>query len=167
MLKNVSSKALWFGIFAVVVAVQAYSAFGQTSEIVGEWNNGSVGMIQYQNRTTGATKPGRGSVFSYKFLPNGTYQFTGYMESTMYNCTTSLFNQVDGKYSVEGSTIYLNPTRDFWKSGNTCAASGNKQQTKTPVRKTAEFRITEDEFGKTLLCLTEGSGETCYRRETD
>lgn len=139
--------------------------FGQTASIVGEWKNGSVGMIEYQNRVTGATKPGRGSVFSYKFLPNGNYEFVGYMETTMYNCTTTLFNQITGKFKVNGSILELNPARDFWKSTNSCAASGNKQQTKVPVKKLLEFETRTDEYGATLLCLTEGDTETCFRKE--
>jgi hypothetical protein len=149
----------------VLVAVQAFSAFGQSSDVAGYWKTGSVGAISYQNRVTGSTKPGRGSLFSYKFLPNGTYEFIGYMEITMYNCTTTLFNQINGKYSVNGSTIALNPARDFWKNTNSCAASGNKQQTKTPTRKSLEFQTREDEYGNQLLCLTDGGSESCYRKE--
>lgn len=165
MLTKVSSSILWLAILLVLVVAHVFTAFGQTGEVVGSWKNGSVGMISYQNRTTGSTKPGRGSIFTYKFLPNGTYEFVGYMETTMYNCTTTLFNQINGKYTVSGSTISLNPSRDFWKSGNSCAASGSKQQTKTPTKKTLEFEVREDEYGKTLLCLNDGTGETCYRRE--
>ena len=152
-------------IFMVVIAVQAYTTFGQSNELVGSWKNGSVGMISYQNRVTGATKPGRGSIFTYKFNPNGTYEFIGYMEVTMYNCTTTLFNQITGKYSVTGSTVDLIPSRDFWKNTNSCAASSNKEQTKTPTRKSLTFDRRQDEYGKQLLCLTEGGSETCYRQE--
>ena len=164
MIKKFSSTALWVAIFMVLVAVQAYLAFGQ-NELVGSWKNGSVGMIQYQNRTTGATKPGRGSIFTYKFNANGTYEFVGYMETTMYNCTTTLFNHITGRYTVNGSTINISPSKDHWKNTNSCAPSSNKQQNKTPTRKSAEFEIREDEYGKTLLCINEGSGETCYRKE--
>ena len=165
MLKKISSTTLWLLIFLVILAVQAYSAFGQTSEVVGSWKNGSVGMISYQNRVTGSTKPGRSSIFTYKFNPNGTYEFIGYMELTMYSCTTTLFNQITGRYSVDGSTIDLNPSRDFWKNTNSCAASGNKQQTKTPTPKSLEFQVRNDKYGSRLLCLTEGGSETCYKLE--
>lgn len=167
MFRKTAATLLWLMILLVLVAVQAFSAFGQTQDLVGSWKNGSVGMIQYQNRTTGATKPGRGSIFTYKFNANGTYEFVGYMEATMYNCTTTLFNQIAGRYAVEGSTITLSPSKDFWKSTNSCAASANKQQNKTPVKKTAEFEIRKDEYGKTHLCLNEGSGESCYRKENE
>jgi hypothetical protein len=165
MLRKVSSTTIWLVIFGFIVAVQAYSAFGQSSELAGYWKTGSVGSISYQNRVTGSTKPGRGTLFTYKFLPNGSYEFIGYMEVTMYNCTTTLFNQINGRYSVEGSTVNLNPSRDLWKNTNSCAASGNKTQTKAPTRKSLEFEFRTDEYGKQLLCLSEGGSETCYRRE--
>lgn len=151
----------------VLVAVQVYSAFGQSSgEVVGSWKNGSVGSIQYQNQVTGALKSGRGSVFTYKFLANGTYEFIGYMEMNMYNCNNTLFNQITGKYSVAGSNIFLSPTRDFWRSTNSCAASGNKQQTKTPTKKVLSFQTKTNEYGQQLLCVSEGAAEeTCYRKE--
>lgn len=164
-MRKVSSTTIWLFIFFAIIAVQAYSTFGQASGIEGYWKNGGVGTIQYQNRTTGSTKPGRGSLFTYKFTRDGNYEFIGYMESTMYNCTTTLFNQITGKYSVTGSTISLNPTRDSWKSTNSCSASANKQQTKTPTKKELEFRVKEDEYGNELLCLNDGSGETCYKKD--
>ena len=167
-MKKIPSAILVVAIFAVMAATQAYTAFGQTNDdIVGTWKNGSVGSIQYQNRVTGATKHGRGSMFWYKFLPNGNYEFVGYMEVSMYNCTTTLFNEIRGRYTVEGSTIFLNPSRDFWKNTNSCAASGNKETTKTPTKKSLEFQMRNDEYGAQLMCLNEGGTETCYRKETE
>lgn len=165
MLRKASLELFRVSLFAVVIAASLQQAFAQTGEIVGSWKNGSVGMVQYENRVTGATKPGRGSIFTYRFQPNGSYEFVGYMESTMYNCTATLFNQITGKYTVDGSTIYLNPAKDLWKSTNSCAASGNKQQNKVPAKKTLEFAIRNDEYGKQLLCLSDGNSETCFRRE--
>jgi hypothetical protein len=121
MLKKISATAFWMAEFIAIVAIQVTSALSQSASEAGEWSTGSVGMIQYQNKVTGATKPGRGSVFTYRFLEIGSFEFVGYMESTMYNCTTTLFNQINGKYRVEGSTIFLSPAKDLWKNGNTCA----------------------------------------------
>ncbi|HBE83577.1 MAG TPA: hypothetical protein PLN05_04905 [Pyrinomonadaceae bacterium] len=164
-MKRNLSLVFWLAMFVGIVGIEVISAFGQNAALVGTWTNGSVGSIQYKDRVTGSTSPGRGSHFSYKFFANGSYEFVGYMESTMYSCRSTLFNQITGKYRVDGSTIDLDPARDFWKSTNSCAASGNKQTAKTPVRKTVEFRQTMDDYGATLLCLNDGTGETCYRRE--
>jgi len=164
-MRKVSSTTLWLAIFGILIAVQAYSAFGQTAGIVGSWKDGSVGSVQYQNQVTGATRNGRSHVFTYKFLPNGNYEFVGYMELNNYGCASTLFNQITGKYSVDGSTIFLNPSRDFWRSGNSCAASGNKETTKAPVKKTLEFERKEDDYGRQILCIQDGEANTCYGKE--
>ncbi len=166
-MRKISSIAIGLAIFGVLIAVQAYSAFGQSSDITGSWKDGSVGSIGYQNQVTGVTRSGRSHIFTYKFLPNGSYEFIGYMEMNMYNCNNTLFNQITGKYSVDGSTLYLNPAKDFWKSTNSCAASGNKETTKAPTRKSLEFERKKDEYGRQLLCLQDGEATTCFAREKE
>src|SRR5215470_3776089 len=163
--RKFSSVSLWLAIFAILIGVEAYSTFGQSSEVVGAWKTGSVGSIQYQNQVTGQTRTGRSSIFTYKFLPNGNYEFVGYMEMNMYNCSTTIFNNITGKYSVDGSTINLNPSRDFWKTTNSCAARGNKQTTKVPTPKSLEFETKVDEYGQQLLCVQDGEANTCYQKE--
>jgi len=153
-------------ILSFLVLTLIAQSFGQTSQLIGSWENGNVGLIQYQNQVTGAVRNGRSSCFGYKFLANGNYEFVGLMEFNMYNCTTSYFNQVTGKYTVDGRTISLNPSRDFWKSTNSCAASGNKEVTKASTPKTVEFQRKTDDYGNQLLCLTSSEGETCYKRSS-
>jgi hypothetical protein len=162
MKKLISSIFLIIGI----VAAQAFTAFAQ-DDVIGYWKTGGLGMMQERNTVTGATKNNRGTSFSYKFAANGTYQFIGYMESTMFGCTTALFNQIDGKYSVDGSTINLNPSKDFWRNTYSCFPNNNKQQNKTPTRKTLEFGHKTDEYCKLFLCLNDAGTETCYRQEKE
>ena len=164
-MRKPSSLLLSLAIFAVTITVFAYSAFGQTSDITGSWKDGSVGSIGYQNQVTGVTRSGRSHVFTYKFLANGNYEFVGYMELNNYGCSSTLFNQITGKYSVDGSTIYLSPARDFWRSSNSCAASGNKETTKAPTKKTLEFELRQDDYGQDMLCIQDGEASTCYGRE--
>lgn len=165
MLKKFSNLSLWLAMLFVLAAVQAHTAFGQASEVVGSWRNGSSSIIQYKNSTTGTIKPGSGSLANYKFNANGTYEYIGYLEMTMYNCTTQAFAQLAGKYTVSGSTITFNPTKDFWKNTNSCAPSSNRELNRTPKKTTATFQRRKDDQGKDQLCITERSGEICYRRE--
>ena len=162
-------KKLSFFIVLVIAifAAQTTSIFAQSAALVGNWKDGGVGLIQYQNQTTGAMKPGRGNIFAYKFSANGNYEFIGYMESTLYNCTTMLFNEVKGKYTIEGSVITLNPSRDFWKSGNSCAPNSNKEKLKEPAEVSYEYQIKEDDYGNELLCLSDDKGERCFKREKE
>lgn len=150
-------------VFGIIVS-QGVTASAQQS-VVGYWKTGGVGTINEVNTVTGQTKNRRGQMFSYTFAADGTYSFVGYMESTMFGCTTSLFNEISGRYLVDGTTIFLNPARDFWKNTYSCFPNSNKSQTKVPTKKSLEFSFKKDEYGKDFICLNDGSAETCYRRE--
>ena len=152
-------------VFGIIVS-QGVTVTAQDS-VVGYWQTGGLGMINEVNTVTGQTKNNRGQLFSYKFAADGTYTFVGYMESTMFGCTTSLFNEINGRYTVDGSTIFLNPSRDFWKNMYSCFPTSNKSQTKTPTRKSLEFGFKTDEYGKDFICLNDAGVETCYRREKE
>jgi len=168
MKKILTSITFWLIIFAAIITIEGVSAFAQEANVVGKWQTGSVSLLlQYQNQVTGATRPGRSSLFSYKFLPNGNYEFIGLMEMNVYNCTSTYFNQITGKYTVDGSTINLNPSRDFWRSTNSCSASATKEVTKAPTKKSVDFRLSKDDSGRPQLCINEGSGETCFRRDEE
>lgn len=149
-----------------MIVSQAVTASAQRS-VVGLWKTGGVGTINEVNTVTGQTKNRRGQTFSYKFEADGTYSFTGYMESTMFGCTTSLFNEISGRYLVDGTTIFLNPSRDLWRNMYSCSPNSNRSQTKTPTKKSLEVSFKTDEYGKDFICLNDAGVETCYRHEKE
>src|ERR1043165_10080900 len=117
--------------FVLVVGImvsQGVTASAQRS-VVGYWKTGGLGMINEVNTATGQTKNRRGQMFSYNFAADGTYTFVGYMESTMFGCTTGLFNEINGRYLVDGTTIFLTPSRDFWKNTYWCFRNRHRPQT--------------------------------------
>lgn len=132
--------------------------------IVGTWTNGTTSM-NYEQYTNGTTAFRNGSTYKYVFHPNGSFEFVGLMASTMYGCTTTLFNDKRGKYQINGSRITFIPSKNYWKNTYSCAPSSNKERDYTLERETYEFRTKQDEYGKTLICLTGDKGEACYRRE--
>jgi hypothetical protein len=144
---------------------QAGADAGGGESLVGSWRSSELGMISYQNSVTGATRPGRGTTMQYRFLPGGRYEYNGYMETTMYNCTTTLFNPVAGTYRVEGGRLVLVPKTNKWQQRNNCAASMNKELPGKLDPETYAFRFT-NEAGVRRLCLTSAQGnEVCYRAE--
>lgn len=157
---------LGFVLVLGIIVSQAVTATAQNS-VIGYWKTGGLGMINEVNTTTGQTKNNRGQMFSYKFAADGTYTFVGYMESTMFGCTTSLFNEINGRYMVDGTTIFLSPARDFWKNMYSCFPNSNRSQTKVPTKKSLEFGFKKDEYGKSFICLNDAGVETCYRREKE
>ena len=162
MAKSIFSLVLVLGI----IVSQGVTASAQRS-VVGYWKTGGVGMINEVNTVTGQTQNRRGKTFSYKFAADGTYTFIGYMESTMFGCTTSLFNEVSGRYLVDGTTIFLNPSRDLWRNMYSCFPNSNRSEQKTPTKKSVEFGFKTDEYGKEFICLSDAGVESCYRREKE
>ena len=133
--------------------------------LLGSWRSSELGMISYQNSVTGATRPGRGTTMQYRFLPGGRFEYNGYLETTVYNCTTTLFNPMTGTYRVEGGRIVLKPQTNKWQQRNNCAASMNKEQPGKLEPETLTFRFADEQGGR-RLCLTSSKGnEVCYRRE--
>ena len=135
------------------------------AELVGEWHNGRISMLQERNTVTGSTTPGNGSTFTYKFSADGRFEFVGLMQSTMYGCTTRLFNQKAGKVEVEGSQITFIPGKNFWRNTYSCSPQSNKERNYVLDRETYQWRTTTDEYGKEFVCLANAKGETCFRRE--
>jgi hypothetical protein len=132
--------------------------------LVGTWTNGTMGMMGEKNQN-GTVTARRGTSFKYVFNPNGTFEFTGYGESTMFGCTTSLFQDKRGRYSISGGQLTLTLTKNFWRKQNACAPASNSEQNYKFDPETYEFRTKQDEYGKTLVCLSNANGESCYRRE--
>ena len=159
---------LMFGFVLVlgIIVSQGTPTSAQRS-VVGYWKTGGLGTINEVNTVTGQTKNRRGNLFSYTFAADGTYTFIGYMESTMFGCTTGLFNEINGRYMVDGTTIFLNPSRDFWKNTYSCFPNSNRSQTKEPTKKSLEFGFKTDEYGKDFICLNDAGVETCYRQEKE
>jgi hypothetical protein len=135
------------------------------AELVGKWHNGKISMMADVNTVTGARTPSNGSTFTYKFSADGRFEFVGLMQSTMYGCTTGLFNQKAGKVEIEGSQITFIPSKNFWRNTYSCSPNSNKERDYVLEKETYEWRTKEDEYGKQYVCLANAKGESCYRRE--
>ena len=134
-------------------------------DLIGEWHNGNVSMLQEKNLTTGQVTASNGSTFTYKFNSDGSFSYIGYMKSTMYGCTTDLFNDKRGTVEINGDEITFIPTKNYWKNTYSCSPKSNKERNYTLERETYSWRTKTDEYGKTLICLANDKGETCYRKE--
>ena len=135
------------------------------TEIVGEWRNGNVSMMQEKNLTTGQRTTSNGSIFTYRFSADGSFEFIGYIKSTMYGCTTDLFNDKRGTVEIEDDRITLIPSKNYWKNTYSCAPKSNKERGYTLERETFKLRIATDQNGREFICLANAKGETCYLKE--
>ena len=152
---------LLFAAAAVSANAQAITA----GDLIGTWSNGGMSMNGERNTVTGSTTASNGHTFKFVFSANGRFSFTGLMNSTQYGCTLGLFNEKQGRYSVDGDELTLDPTKNFWRNTNSCSPAATKERNYTHDAERYAISTKTDEYGKLYVCLTNDKGETCYRRE--
>jgi hypothetical protein len=135
------------------------------SRLVGKWSNGNVSSIGEKNLYTGQITASNGTIVWYKFYADGRFEHVGYMKSTMFGCTTDLFNDKRGRVEVSGNQITFIPTKNFWRNTYSCSPQSNKERDYVLERETYTFSTKTDEYGKQLICLANAKGERCFRRE--
>jgi hypothetical protein len=157
-------------MMATSIAAQANRS-NIPAELVGRWFEGSASILQEQNMSTGAVASKYGSSIGYEINADGSFQYAGLIKSTMYGCTTTLWNDRRGRISVEGDRITFTPNKDYWMSTNSCYPSANKEKNKELEAKTFNFEVGTKE-GREWLCMREvGKTEVkdilCYTRTKD
>jgi hypothetical protein len=133
------------GIILTLLMVSSIFAQTRTAEVpanlVGNWFEGSTSILQEKNMITGAIASSYGSSIGYVINADGTFRYAGLMKSTLYGCTTTLWNDRRGTISVEGDVITFTPTKDYWLNTNSCYPSSNKEQNKALQAKSFNFEV--------------------------
>ncbi len=132
------------------------------ANIAGEWSTGSVSAIQYRNRITGESAPTSGSGFSWTFNPNGTFEYAGLMQQTMYHCTTSYFTYETGKWALQSDKLTVTPIKASLETKDNCGKSGRKATSKEP--RTYTVAIGKDSGGTWLYLRFPDGGIERYSR---
>lgn len=149
-----------------VISGTAQTATGRIpAELVGTWRTGRISLLNYRDRVTGSTTPANGSTFSYRFYPDGRFEFTGLLQSTMYNCTTTLFNHKTGIARVSGSELVLVPKTNNWKNTYSCTPSKNLEKPGKMDEEVQTWRIKQDENGISLCLASAGGQESCFQKQ--
>ena len=157
--------------FLTCVSMTAQTRSSVPANLVGKWFSGSSSILQEKNTMTGAIASRYGSSIGYEINSDGTFQYAGLMKSTMYGCTTTLWNDQRGKILIEGDMITFKPNKDYWLNTYSCSPSSNKEKNKELEEKSYNFEVGE-KAGNTWLCMRE-VGKTdvkdivCYPRSKD
>jgi hypothetical protein len=160
-----------FAGFLLSIALVCSAAAQDASALVGKWFEGSASILQEQNTVTGAIASRYGSTIGYTFESDGTFRYAGLIKSTMYGCTTTLWNDRRGTYSVAGDVITFKHKKDYWLNTYSCSLSSNKEQNKPLVTKSFNYEIGVRE-GRNWLCMrevgkTEQKDIVCYPRSNN
>ena len=129
-----------------MAALRVASAQAEDLElkVLGRWTSGRVSSIQYQDAATGRAAPTNGNSFSFDFRADGTYSFTGLMQSVVHQCTTTMFSNESGIYMVKGSALSLRPEKNPYKMTNSCTPSLNREAPGKLVNRSFTVRFYRD-----------------------
>ena len=156
----------YIAVITLSLAFVCSASAQDASVLVGKWFEGSASILAEQNQITGAITSRYGSTIGYTFEADGTFRYAGLIKSTMYSCTTTLWNDRRGRYMVSGDVITFKHTKDYWLNTNSCSASSTKETNKPLVTTKYNFEIGVRE-GRTWLCMrevgkTEQKDIVCY-----
>jgi hypothetical protein len=138
---------------------------GVPAELVGEWEKGSVSATRFYNPATGVFAAPSGSGFFYRIHADGSYEFGGLMQQTIYGCTMNAFSFKTGRVAVEGQTLVFSPKSGTFKMQDNCRASSNYEKPANLDKESLRWRIERD-GNRLKLCLMHPNGEeSCYSRQ--
>jgi len=137
---------------------------GVPAELVGEWIARRGSGSSYINPNTGQTSGPNATVDSYKIFANGTFEHSILMQSSLYNCTTTIFGRETGPIVVQGATFTIN-RRGTIEHKNNCSPSMDSREQTNDGPKTLSWRIQRGEYGLEL-CMRESDGSSgCYLKQ--
>lgn len=150
----------------LAAALTGAAVAANNEQLIGEWTSGGLtSSINYVNKLTGAYAPPSGAIANYKFHADGTYEETGLLQSTAYNCTTKLFFQRTGRYTFEGSQLVLEEAASKMRSEDNCRKQWNYEKANEPKRNVFTWRF-ETQDGATRLVIQGPAGQpVVYRRK--
>jgi hypothetical protein len=139
---------------------------GVPAELVGEWIARRGSGSSYVNPNTGQTGGPNATIDSYKILADGTYEHSMLMQSSLYNCTTTIVGRETGPINVQGATFTLTPRPGTLDSKNTCSPSLNENKQTTFNPETYSWRIQRGEYGLELCLQRSRDGaNACYLKQ--
>ena len=135
------------------------------SELVGEWLARGGSGSSYYNPRTGQTSAPNATIDSYKIFADGTYEHSLLMQSSLYNCTTTIFGRETGPIVVQGSTFTITPAPGTLDYKSSCSPSLNSLKQTNFAPETLSWRLERGEYGL-QLCLQKASGASgCYLKQ--
>jgi hypothetical protein len=124
-------------------------------ELLGSWivtlDSSSVG---YVDPNSGSYAAPSGEWMGYTFKPDGSYEKTFLIQSSLYNCTMKVFWYEVGSASYQEQVVSLNPNSNSMTSEDNCNAENNYEKTLPLEPSSVTWQFGTDDYGLTVLNLT-------------
>ena len=139
--------------------------FGVPPELVGDWESTSVRSTTFQDRSTGAYAKPSGSATAYHIAADGQYKEEALIQSSMYNCTDTVFVSETGRVRLDASGLTLVSTGGRLTSRDNCNARFNYEKQLPPREYAfASWQVRNGQSGPEL-CLEKDHQVFCYHRK--
>lgn len=136
-------------------------------QLVGRWLTSSGSGSSYHDPATGTYSAPNSSQFAYEFQPDGTFEHAALIQSSLYNCTMTVFGYEAGTVAFDGPGLTVVPQTAVLRSTDTCVAENNYEKPGDTSESRFTWRLEPDPLGDgTVLILTWPTGfEEIFRRE--
>lgn len=121
------------------------------STLVGQWSTLGTSVGGYYNTATGTWTSAGGHGVVYELRGNGTYVFSGYMESHAYGCGMNLFIYQAGIMAVQGARMMLKATQGLKKVEYSCNPAQNYERAYLRAPEIYQWRLQEQDGAHQLI----------------
>lgn len=139
---------------------------GSVTDLIGEWSKSNVSTIDFVNPSTGAHADPSGERLNVRFFPDGHYRLGWLLQSSLYNCTSTVFGLKNGMYSVDAGGLTMKDTDSVLTSKDTCHREWNYEKHPPLRQSTYQWRFGRTKYGPVLILRGPDGKETVYARET-
>jgi hypothetical protein len=135
------------------------------AELMGEWFQSQMSNIEFSNPNTGSRSGPSGVRTNILFLPDGTFKLGWLKQSSLYNCTMSLFGYKTGLYKLDGSTLTVEDQEATLTSRDNCNPQWNYKK-KVPLKTfTYQVLLGQTKYGLVLILRHADGKDEIYERE--
>ncbi|MBX7173893.1 MAG: hypothetical protein K1X72_23185 [Pyrinomonadaceae bacterium] len=147
---------------------ESFSNGGNISaNLVGTWVARRGSGSGYINPNTGATNGPNATVHSYTFRSNGTFEYAILMQSSLYQCTTTINGYEAGAFQANDSAIGFVTKKATKSYKDSCRPNLNSNgAAEIPAPKKLYYRFARDEQNNLNLCLSDEAGRSsCFVKQ--
>lgn len=136
------------------------------AELIGEWIARGGSGSSYYDPTTGSSGAPNATIDSYKFFSDGTYEHAMLMQSSLYNCSTTIVGREVGPVNVQGSEFTITPRPGTLDYKSSCSPSLNSRKETIFDPSSFKWQVERDEYGLKLCLRRVSDGVSgCYYKQ--
>lgn len=136
------------------------------ADLVGEWYKSKMSTIDFVDPATGAHANPSGERLNVRFSRDGTFKLGWLLQSSLYNCSSTVFGYKVGTYSLVNSSVTIDIKTNTLTSKDTCHPRWNYEKHPPLITSTYGLHLGRSKYGPVLIMRGSDGKDTVYFRET-